>query len=350
MSAYSVRYFRECNLEDPFFDSLREDYPGFNDWFSKKSESDETAYVSIEEDKIQAFLYIKKEECESVGILPALPRMKIGTIKVCETGIRLGEGAIGIALWEWQKSDLSQIYVTVFEKHNSLIKILEDFGFVNGGMKGDELVLYKDKHNLSYKSPKSSFPYLNPDFKRGGYLPLNAQYHDLMFQYSELRNVKNSAEETALAASNGITKTYIATPNSYLDYVPGDVIFAYRRAEEGVIKKYHSAVTSYCTVAECVCVKRQNRILIPYDKYLEIAGNKTVLSPSELRERYNSRNVYILVLIYNGFFGKGNNVNYQTLKDNSLFEGHPYANKLSRNDVIKILRMGEADVQNIIID
>ena len=32
--------FKDLNLEDPFFDSLRDDYEGFNDWFERKALSD----------------------------------------------------------------------------------------------------------------------------------------------------------------------------------------------------------------------------------------------------------------------------------------------------------------------
>ena len=37
--------------------------------------------------------------------------------------------ALGLALWEWQRSKLDEIYVTVFPKHKSLIKLLTRFGF-----------------------------------------------------------------------------------------------------------------------------------------------------------------------------------------------------------------------------
>lgn len=31
-----IRYFKDIDLSDPFFDSLKEDYPGFSEWFEKK--------------------------------------------------------------------------------------------------------------------------------------------------------------------------------------------------------------------------------------------------------------------------------------------------------------------------
>ena len=35
--------FKEVNLEDPFFDSLKADYKGFEEWFGRKSDND--AYI-----------------------------------------------------------------------------------------------------------------------------------------------------------------------------------------------------------------------------------------------------------------------------------------------------------------
>ena len=48
--------FKEVNLGDSFFDSLKEDYDGFEKWFEKKSE--DNAYIQKKEDgSLQAFLY-----------------------------------------------------------------------------------------------------------------------------------------------------------------------------------------------------------------------------------------------------------------------------------------------------
>lgn len=60
--AYKVCKFSDCDLSDCFFDSLREDYAGFNDWFKKKSVGGEQTYIYSDERGIQAFLYIKPEE------------------------------------------------------------------------------------------------------------------------------------------------------------------------------------------------------------------------------------------------------------------------------------------------
>ncbi len=284
-----------------------------------------------------------------MGYLPCDTRIKIGTLKICDDarGQRLGEGAIGLALWYWQKSKLDQIYVTAFPKHDSLIHILKSFGFIFGGTKGGEEVFYKDKKKISYDDPKKSFPYLNPSFRRGGYLPIEDHYHDQMFQFSELK--RTHQQEAVMAASDGTTKIYVATPCGQLDYNPGDIIFMYRQ-HLGDGKTYKSAVTSFCTLVECIPVKVDGVRIKPYSEFRDYVGNKIVLTKEEILKMYEKKNVYALTLIYNGYFGAGNNVAHYKLKEEGLFEGHPYGVKLSADQVIKIMETGGKNEKDIIID
>ena len=51
-----------------------------------------------------------------------------------------------------------------------------------------------------------------------------------------------------------------------------------------------------------------------------------------------------------GYFGKGHNISFSTLKESKLFEDHPYKIKYSPSEFVRILKMGDVDVRNIIID
>ncbi len=52
--------FKEVDLTDPFFDSLKAGYGEFGDWFARKAE--EPVYVSLRDDEsLQGFLYLKLE-------------------------------------------------------------------------------------------------------------------------------------------------------------------------------------------------------------------------------------------------------------------------------------------------
>lgn len=80
-------------------------------------------------------------------------------------------------------------------------------------------------------------------------------------------------------------------------------------------------------------------------------GNKSVFTNDELLSIYNEKStIVVLEMVYNGYFGKGHNVNYNSLKNEGLFKEHPYNIEYSKDQYIKILEMGDVDVQNTIVD
>ncbi|MEL6849216.1 MAG: PIN domain-containing protein, partial [Bacteroidota bacterium] len=86
--------FGTVNLNDPFFNSFREDYKEFDKWFKKKS--NDPCYICNSENKLTAFLYIKVEsKGENYSdIFPPFKtkkRLKIGTLKVIGNGYKIGE-------------------------------------------------------------------------------------------------------------------------------------------------------------------------------------------------------------------------------------------------------------------
>lgn len=98
-----------------------------------------------------------------------------------------------------------------------------------------------------------------------------------------------------------------------------------------------------------IVIKQSKRELLGFEDYLKLAGNKTVFSLKELKDLYYKKeNLVIIELIYNGFFGKGKNITYKTLKDSGLFEDYPYNVQLSKEDFISIIRMGGKDEKNVI--
>lgn len=78
-------FFSELNIRDTFFDSLRNDYFDFDDWFYKKASNNEEAYVLRDKGKLLGFLYLKKETEKDESIQPLFhkgKRLKIGTLKL----------------------------------------------------------------------------------------------------------------------------------------------------------------------------------------------------------------------------------------------------------------------------
>ena len=62
--------FEEINLQDPFFQSLRAAYPGFDDWFKRKS--NQNAFVQYIDEKLVGFLYLKIEKMHVEDVVPPI--------------------------------------------------------------------------------------------------------------------------------------------------------------------------------------------------------------------------------------------------------------------------------------
>ncbi len=351
--------FADLDINDNFFDSLKEDYLEFSQWYRKKSDLNETAMVFIDEEGLGAFIYLKHEN-ETIELidrtLPIAPRIKIGTLKLADRyqGQRLGEGALGLILWKWCKSDLNDIYITVYEKHTILISQLVRFGFCLVGCKFDgECVYVKSKLNLDYSDPYKSFPFINPSFKKAGYIIINDFYHDTLFPYSELSNTLQESIETS--AANGMSKVYIGAQYSP-HYQSGEPVLIYRKytKQDGQKPRYKSCLTSYCIVTNVITVKNNNRFKLTFEELLEKIGNKSIFDKQDMQEKYiRNRNMVVIELLYCGYFGAGNNVNMDWLDNNGYWtktdDEYPTEVKLSQEQFITILVAGKVDISHVLI-
>ena len=360
---FSLKPFSQLDLSDTLFDDLKADYSGtsnstgFIAWFNKKSLENATALVFDDDQGLGAFVYLKENEIETISLsdqdLSAIPRMKIGTFIIAPRyhGQRLGEGALGLALWKWQQTKVEEVYVTVFEKHDTLIGIFERFGFTHMGNNSDgERVYIKNRTSIDYSDPYKSFPFINPIFQNAGYLVIDDTYHDTLFPYSELKNTLQ--DQVALSVTNGISKVYVGSPTSDLPYCVGEPILVYRKHTGATQKGFKSCITSYCIVTNVIAAKRNNRALMSIDDLLARISNKSVFNENEIRTKYsNEKNLVIVEMLYYGFFGSGNNVNWYWLKNNSHWpNSYPTTARLSQDQFRAIVTEGNVDVSNVIIN
>ena len=95
---FEIKYFSQIDLADPFFDTLKKDYPEFAEyWFPKCIQEGRRAWVFSDEKGLAAFIALK-EENEQISLegasLPACPRLKVSTLRLAERfrGQRLGAG------------------------------------------------------------------------------------------------------------------------------------------------------------------------------------------------------------------------------------------------------------------
>jgi predicted nucleic acid-binding protein len=110
---YNLKY------EDPIFDTLKEEYPGFDYWFKKISREGRKSWVYYRKDRSLGAVLIYKIEDETIDANPSLPkkrRLKIATLKVADRGYKIGELFIKMSTDLAIKNGIYEIYLTHFTK------------------------------------------------------------------------------------------------------------------------------------------------------------------------------------------------------------------------------------------
>lgn len=251
------RRFGEIDLNNPFFDSLKNDYQEFAVWFTKKA--DASAYVFYNDNgAIDGFLYLKTENDAVTDIdppLPALSRIKIGTFKINPHGTRLGERFIKKAFDHAITEGVNQIYVTIFEHHAKLVEMFEKYGFRKVGMKaspnGTELVLLKDFFD-TFEEPLKYYPRVNLSKNKTYLLALDPKYHSRLLPDSILRT-EDAGIVQDVSHTNSIHKVYLAAMHGMGNLKCGDILLIYRtnKGEEHLGRAFFKSVaTSICVVEE----------------------------------------------------------------------------------------------------
>lgn len=246
--------FSEIDLCDPFFDSLKSDYAEFSDWFARKEA--ESAYVFRNASgMIDGFLYLKHEQGGLNDVTPPLPaanRIKVGTLKINAHGTRLGERFVKKIFDHAVTTDTDEIYVTVFEKHASLISLFERYGFTRAATKttqnGIELVLVK-KLFQNFDTVPKRYPLVDARAKSIYILALQPQWHTRLLPDSILRT-EDASIVTDVSHTNSIHKVYLAAMRGLENLKPGDILLIYRTSDDQGFARYRSVVTSICVVEE----------------------------------------------------------------------------------------------------
>lgn len=313
--------FAEVNIQDPFFDSFRNDYrsPPFNTWFNKKS--DEPCYVCYSENRLTAFLYIKIED-ENEGYSEITPtfskkrRLKIGTLKVARNGYKIGERFLKIIFDNAIQYKVDEIYVTIFRKRveqEQLIEMLEEWGFQYHGIKstknGDELVYIRPfgkKLAINIDNPKFTFPFFSKETDKY-IIKIEPQYHTELFPDS----INTKEDKTKYTENephrNRISKVYIShSQDRHLK--SGDIILIYRMGETSP-KKYSSTITTICIVENVVTNFKS------FDDFFAACNKRTVIPKDDLRKKWWDKLPSIRPFVINFLFAHSLPTPKPTLND-----------------------------------
>lgn len=321
------KLFGELDIHDPFFDTLKEDYPGFERWFHKKA--NEKAYVTINErnNKLLSFLYIKTEDKDEAypdinPVFKPKKRLKVGTFKVISNGVRLGERFMKIIFDNALARRVDEIYVTIFEKRDEqkrLIALLEDWGFQLHGKKGnaEELVYVRDfTPQVNVENPKLTFPYLSSE-QNVFLIPIYPAYHSDLLPDSYLNTESPQDYIEHKPHRNALSKVYICR-SIERNIEKGDIIVFYRTKEKGKSAYYSSVIT---TIAICEEVIEDIR---DENDFIAKCRKRSVFSNEELKKYWNWNPKYrpfIINFLYVWSFGLGNRINRKRLLELDILSG-----------------------------
>lgn len=278
-------YFGNLDLDEEFFDSLKEDYPNFENWFNRKA--DEAVYVCRSEGKPIALLYLKAEgEGEDYSdIDPPFPkrkRLKISTFKVALNGFRLKERFLKIIFDNALLLDLEEIYVTTFYKRidqQRLINLLEEYGFQLHGRKctlGKKELVYVRRlvQKADRLDPKLTYPFFSKA-SRIFIVPIYPKYHTELFPDSILKTESPDDFVENEPHRNAISKVYISR-SIERDLKSGDVIVFYRTGG------YYKSVVTTVGVVESVIDNIESE-----DDFIRLCRKRSVFTDKALSEFWN---------------------------------------------------------------
>ncbi len=342
------RPIANINLNDPFFDSLRADYQGFNEWFNKKAYQGEYALVFINpQNNLDAFLYTKIEQGAITDVVPELPHrryLKVGTMKVNAHGTKLGEYFIKQIFDQARLHAVQAIYVTVFPKHEALCGLFERYGFKPYAQKGDERVYVRRLIN-NHGDVVKDFPVVRVAGRKIVMLAIYPKFHTRLFAESILNSERADMLQD-VSHTNSIHKVYVGWTDRLKEakLQAGDIVVIYRTSDNLGPARFRSVATSVCVIEE---VRHRDQFADASD-FIDFCGGYSVFTEAELYSSWEKYKMVAIKMLYNIALNK-RITNGQLIDEVGLNDkDHWGLRELTEQQLRHILAIGEAD-ESIVI-
>ncbi|MBS5437814.1 MAG: GNAT family N-acetyltransferase [Prevotella sp.] len=236
------RHLYEIDKSQTFFDSLRQSYDGFDEWFQKCAEEKRKCWcIEGEQSRIVAICIYKHEQDTALTIDGRIIEgkiLKLCTFKVDPSarGKKLGERLLYIAFDYCKKNNYDWVYLHTFgEEQKSLVGLCIEYGFSLLGSYGQDDVYIKpmklkDEINSNTDSFIRFYPYFpNDKFVQKYIIPIQPAYHEDLFpDYSKMRGSLFEKEQSLYSSQgNTIKKAYLC--HSKIKSIKrGDIVLFYR--------------------------------------------------------------------------------------------------------------------------
>ncbi len=244
-------------LASQFFDSLRQGYDGFEQWFRNKARENRRAWVYRDEHGALAALCVyvvqTNEAINDAQVRLSGDALKLCTFKVGERvrGRKIGELFLKAAFRYASERACEHVFIHAdADRHDYLLRLLDDFGFGQQGTYGGDLVLVKahprtapDVNGLdALEYVRRYFPYYRHDSGVQKFVvPIQPPYHDILFpDYCPPQGRLFQAQNSA---GNAIKLAYLCHAQTSAINA-GDVLLFYRSTDEkavtsiGVVDKF----------------------------------------------------------------------------------------------------------------
>ena len=326
------------------FASLREDYPGFRDWWNKIGRQGREAFVIRIENELQAILILKIEDdlVESVPRLPSGKKLKICTLYVQERGMKIGERLLRTAFEYAIANGIDDIYLTHFSKPNdSLVHLIEGYGFEKKEYTDEDLFLKKLRPPPTVSlSPLDLSRKYYPSFYGGPrvkkfVIPIKPVYHKRLFEdcltgkrTPLFPRFKGSFQSEGLA----IKKAYLSHSQTR-SISPGDLVLFYRSED--------SQALTTLGVVENIGEK-----MTKPSEIIRMVGERSVYSREEIED---FSRIPTLVILFQFLFHLQPSIKYQDLIQFGVLNGHPQSIvQIQEDSFLKIVGSGRIDERFIV--
>lgn len=317
-------------LNDTMFDSLREGYPGFDEWWKKCVAQHRPCWAVYDEGLAGLIVHKDEVAADTDATLPGKKILKICTFKVRfeKRGTKLGELLLKQALWFAQSNNYDLTYVTTKSDQQALIDLLEYYGFTHTLTRDDGEMFYEkslrrdqlgaEPEDDLFELARQNYPRFHTGQRATSFIiPIREDYHDTLFP-----ELKDDAQGDLLASAgigfgpkrpgNTIRKVYLSrTPRNQIER--GAILFFYK----GNSKLNPSQAVTTIGIFEDMQIAQSTKDL------MQLAGGRSVYSEEQLKSWAASpeKPVKVINFLLAGYIDPP--VGLETLNTNKIFSGHP---------------------------
>ena len=333
---------KNLNLEDPIFESLKKEYPEFQDWLIKISIEGRSGWVYYRNDGSIGALLIYKIEDEPVDVAPQISdmkRLKISTLKVTHVGYKIGELFIKLAVDISLKNNVSEIYLTHFtQAEDRLVELISEYGFDKVGINSRNEEVFVKKLTINREEAKLLTPIdiskkFYPSFYDGAHVnkfvvPIRPIYHNRLF--TDFGGRQSTLSEYAgefVIEGNTIKKAYLSHSN-IRKMMTGDLVLFYRSEDL-------QAITSI-GVVEAVHTGIEDG-----EQIVKLVGKRTVFSRKEIDDLIKKP---VSVFLFRHHLHLSRKLRLNTLIEAGILKGAPRSvMEISDHQYKKSMLMGGID-------